>query len=126
MRLAHYGARVTDARSDVDTVVSFNDAINARDLDALRALMTDDHRFIDSGGTIVEGKAACAEAWRGFFVAFPDYCNVFEELRAGEDGIVDIDGASVCSVAELDGPARWRALVRDGQITFWQVLAFSD
>jgi ketosteroid isomerase-like protein len=108
--------------TDVETVRAFNDAINARDLDALTALMTDDHRFVDSEGTTVDGKAACTDAWRGFFETFPDYLNVFDDVRSTAPGVVDVVGRSECSFAALDGPARWRAVVRDGQVAFWQVL----
>ena len=108
---------------DVDTVVAFNDAINGQDLDALIALMTDDHRFVDSEGATLDGKDACTAAWRGFFAAFPDYRNVFGDVRASAPGVVDVIGHSECSVAELDGPARWRAEVRDGLVAVWQVFA---
>src|SRR5262245_18014852 len=87
---------VTD---EVDVVHAFNDAINARDLDALTALMTDDHRFVDGEGAIVDGKVACTEAWRGFFAAFPDYRNVFDDVRSTAPGFVDVTGHSECSVA---------------------------
>jgi ketosteroid isomerase-like protein len=50
----------------------FNDCITARDLDALCALMTDDHTFIDTTGQTTAGREACRAAWRGFFAAFPD------------------------------------------------------
>jgi ketosteroid isomerase-like protein len=109
--------------SDNAAVVRFNDAINGRDLDALAALMTDDHQFVDSEGATVDGKAACVDAWRGFFAAFPDYRNVFEIVVSGAPGVVDVTGRSECSVPELDGPARWRAVVRDGLIAVWQVFA---
>src|SRR5262245_49524831 len=109
--------------ADVDVVLAFNEAINARDLGALSALMTDDHRFVDSEGATVDGKGACTDAWRGFFAAFPDYRNVFDDVRSGAPGVVDIDGRSECSVAELDGPARWRAEVRDDKVAVWQVFA---
>jgi len=107
--------------SEADVVIAFNDAINARDLDALTALMTDDHRFIDSEGAAVDGKAACTDAWRGFFAAFPDYRNVFDDVRGREPGVVEIVGRSESSVAALDGSARWRAEVRDGKVALWQV-----
>ena len=106
---------------EFDVVRAFNDAINARDLDALTALMTDDHRFVDSDGAIVNGKAACTEAWRDFFAAFPDYRNVFDDMRSTTPGVVDNVGHSECSFAPLDGPARWRAEVRDGKVSLWQV-----
>jgi hypothetical protein len=112
--------------TDVDVVLAFNDAINARDLGALTELMTDDHRFVDSEGAIVDGKGACTDAWRGFFAAFPDYRNVFDDAHGSAPGVVDIVGRSECSVAVLDGPARWRAEVRDGKVALWHVFAVAD
>jgi ketosteroid isomerase-like protein len=109
--------------ADVEVVLAFNEAINARDLDALSALMTDNHRFVDSADATVDGKEACTDAWRGFFAAFPDYRNVFDDVRSSAPGVVEVIGRSVCSVAELDGPARWRAEVRDGKVAVWQVFA---
>jgi ketosteroid isomerase-like protein len=102
-------------------VCSFNEAINARNVDALAKLMTDTHRFIDSAGSIVEGKAACLDAWRGFFDAFPDYRNVFEQVDDVGDGVVVVRGRSVCRIAALDGPATWRAVVRNRLVDVWQV-----
>lgn len=106
---------------DVATVVAFNEAINARDLAALGRLMHERHRFIDSAGATIEGKAACLQAWRGFFAAFPDYRNVFDEIRRDTTGAVQVRGRSECSTPALDGPARWRALVKDGLVLQWQV-----
>ncbi len=105
----------------VAVVEAFNDAINARDLAALSALMSDGHRFVDAAGASVDGKAACVEAWRGFLAAFPDYRNDFDDVRETDDGVVDVRGRSTCSVPELDGPAVWRAVVRDGHVDVWQV-----
>jgi uncharacterized protein (TIGR02246 family) len=111
----------------IAVAAAFNEAINARDLDRLAALMTDDHTFVDSAGGTVAGKAACVEAWRGFFEAFPDYRNVFTALTADEaandaDGeVVTIEGHSECADPRLAGPARWTAVVRDGRVARWQV-----
>lgn len=110
-----------DASDDTATVVRFNDAINARDLPSLARLMTDDHRFVDSAGEVVDGKDACVEAWSGFFAAFPDYRNTFESLDAAEPGVVEVRGRSDCSVAELTGPARWRVVVRGPAVAEWRV-----
>jgi ketosteroid isomerase-like protein len=98
----------------------FNDCINARDLDGLAALMTDDHTFVDSGGARVEGKPACVDAWRGFFAAFPDYRNVFATASTAGD-VVEIAGHSECSVEELAGPARWQARIHGARVAQWQV-----
>jgi endonuclease VIII len=101
-------------------MVAFNDCINARDLDGLAALMTDDHTFVDAAGGTVEGKPACTEAWRGFFDAFPDYRNVFASLLA-DGGTVTAAGHAQCSVPALAGPARWTATIRDGKVARWRV-----
>jgi ketosteroid isomerase-like protein len=102
-------------------VLAFNEAINARDIDQLTSLMTDDHRFIDSAGAVVAGKQACAEAWRGFFAAFPDYRNVFTSVSHQWAGVVEIVGSSECSEPVLAGPARWRVIVVNGLVDEWRV-----
>jgi ketosteroid isomerase-like protein len=112
---------MSDSADPVAVVTAFNEAINVSDLDVLAALMTDTHRFVDAAGAAVDGKAACVEAWRGFFATFPDYRNVFAELTPTGDGVVELTGRSTCSDPALDGPGRWRAVVRDGRVDVWQV-----
>jgi ketosteroid isomerase-like protein len=112
---------VSSPSADELVVSAFNDAINAGDLAALTALMTADHRFIDTEGHMVHGRAACRRAWEGFFAAFPDYRNVFLRLSTDATGRVVADGYSQCSHPDLDGPARWRAKLRDGQVAEWRV-----
>jgi ketosteroid isomerase-like protein len=110
---------VEDAAAD--TARAFNDAINAGDLDRLCALMSPDHRFVDSAGGTAVGRAACRSAWASFFDSFPDYRNVPEHIDVVEPGRVVIDGRSECSFEPLRGPARWHALVVDGAIAEWRV-----
>ena len=107
--------------NDAAIVVEFNDAINRRDLLRLTELMTPEHRFIDSTGTTVSGRDACMNAWQGFFASFPDYRNIFDDVVDTGTGIVEVRGRSVCSSAQLDGPATWRAQVLAGRIALWQV-----
>jgi SAM-dependent methyltransferase len=107
--------------ADESTVLAFNAAINRRDAQALELLMAEDHRFIDSANSTIDGKSACLDAWRGFFDAFPDYRNIFDSVRSRPGGIVDVFGRSECSVPALDGPARWRAVVADGLVLEWRV-----
>ena len=102
-------------------VSAFNEAINARDIGRLSSLMTEGHRFIDSAGTVVSGKQACAEAWRGFFAAFPDYRNVFTLVSNAGGGVGEIAGHSECSEPVLAGPARWQAIVVNGLVDEWRV-----
>jgi ketosteroid isomerase-like protein len=60
----------------------FNVWINSADLEGLASLMTDDHTFIDSLGSVISGKSAVLAAWSSFFRAFPDYRNEFERHRS--------------------------------------------
>ncbi len=112
---------MTQADADPAVVVRrFNDLITRRDLDGLIALMTEDHTFLDTSGAAVSGRAACADAWHGFFAAFPDYRNVFTTITAQTQSVT-IVGYSVCSEPALAGPALWTATVRDGLVARWQV-----
>jgi hypothetical protein len=56
-----------------------------------------------------------------FNAAIPDHRNVFDDLRGDSTGVVVVRGRSECSTPELDGPARWRAVVADGRIVEWRV-----
>ncbi|MFG2297981.1 nuclear transport factor 2 family protein [Streptomyces sp. NPDC048603] len=98
----------------------FNALITARDLTGLGALMSEDHTFVDPAGTVVSGRRACLEAWRGFFAAFPGYRNVFESVTADHE-VVSAAGHSECSDPRLAGPARWAATVHEGKVTRWHV-----
>jgi ketosteroid isomerase-like protein len=109
-----------DSYTQKHIVLQFSDCINSRDIDGLAALMTDDHRFIDSANSSLLGKESALKAWRGFFESFPDYRNVFENVSV-RDGVITIVGHSVCSDKRLDGPALWTAKVVDGKVPEWRV-----
>jgi len=102
------------------TVRSFNAAITAHDLDALSALITDEHRFVDSAGQAVTGRVAVLEAWSNFFSAFPDYRNEFHRVIVRTD-IVVMSGDSHCTDLRLDGPALWTARVVGDKLSEWRV-----
>jgi len=110
--------RVADPES---VVVRFNEGINGRDLDRLAHLMTDDHVFIDSAGSRVDGRQPCLAAWRGFFRAYPDYRNEFASIVSASGDAVAVSGRSFCSEPALDGPALWTARVREGRVCEWRV-----
>lgn len=85
--------------------VRFNECINARDVEGLAQLMSANHRFIDTVGTAILGKAACVEAWRGFFDAYPEYQNVFDAVFTSANKVT-IVGYSLCpGHPELEGRA---------------------
>jgi uncharacterized protein (TIGR02246 family) len=102
-------------------VIAFNEAINRRDVEALAALMADDHTFVDSAGSVLAGKDLVLAAWKGFFESFPDYRNDWTEVT-WQDATVTAIGRSACSTEPaLDGPAIWTAKASDGKVLEWQV-----
>lgn len=100
--------------------VQFNECINAGDLRGLADLMTEDHQFVDTEGTVVSGRDACVEAWRGFFAAFPGYRNVFTDM-ATDETTVTISGYSESAEPALAGPARWTARIAGDRVAEWRV-----
>lgn len=101
--------------------VRFNDCINAGDVEGLAQLMSEDHRFIDTAGTVVVGRTACLAAWRGFFAAYPGYRNVFEAVSASGTNVTAA-GYSMCpNHPVLEGPALWTAVVDGNQVLEWRV-----
>lgn len=101
--------------------VRFNECINAGDVYGLARLMSEDHRFIDSAGTVVMGQAACLDAWRSFFAGYRGYRNVFEAVSARGKNVT-VSGYSTCpGHPELEGPALWMAVVDGEQVLEWRV-----
>jgi uncharacterized protein (TIGR02246 family) len=113
---------------------SFVRAINRQDADGLAALMTDEHCFIDSLGTVVTGREAMRAGWRGYFRMVPDYTIAIEEILS--DGpVVLMLGVAQGSCAP-DGqakaenrwstPAAFRAFIEDGKVAEWRVYADNE
>jgi ketosteroid isomerase-like protein len=101
-------------------VERFNDCITRADLPGLAALMTDDHRFVDSAGQEWSGRDACLETWAGFFDAFPGYRNVLASVDSAGD-VVMATGRSESVEPSLDGPAIWTATVAGERVSEWRV-----
>jgi|SRR5579862_4551146 len=85
---------------------TFVDAINAHDLDALANLMSDTHRFVDSLGSVVQGKEQMRDGWAGYFRMVPDYTVVVEETFAHGSTVVLL-GLAKGTYAK-QGMYRWR------------------
>jgi ketosteroid isomerase-like protein len=111
--------------------------INAHDVEGLASLMTSDHRFIDSLGTVVEGRDAMREGWTFYFSMVPDYHLDISHCFVAEDGkaeamLVGVASGSYWSngIKRLDSswstPAAVRATIRDGQVAEWQVYADNE
>jgi ketosteroid isomerase-like protein len=110
-----------------ETVLAFVDAINAHDVDRLGELMTGDHRFVDPYGSEVAGRTPMLAGWHGYFAWFPDYQievnDIFE--RDNEFAMFGFAAGSFKGDADRKWrlPAAWKAVVREGGITLWQVVA---
>ena len=66
----------------------FVEAINLHSLTLILSLMTDNHKLIDSLGTIVKGKENVSEAWNKYFKLFPDYFIRIDELIKEENSVM--------------------------------------
>ena len=68
----------------VEVATAFIEAINHQDLEELSFLLAEDHRLVDSLGTIITGHEAVMNAWSQYFKVFPDYqITIDQMLEAG-------------------------------------------
>jgi ketosteroid isomerase-like protein len=115
----------------------FVTAINAHDVEGLTSLMTSDHRFIDSLGTVVEGREAMREGWTFYFSMVPDYRLDISRSFVAENGKAEAMLVGVASGSywsnEIKRPdSSWsmpvavRAVIRDDQVAEWQVYADNE
>jgi ketosteroid isomerase-like protein len=112
-------------------------AINAHDVEYLANLTTSDHRFIDSLGTIIQGRDAMREGWTFYFSMVPDYHLDISRSFVAEDGkaeamLVGMASGSYWSNGLKRPDSSWttpvavRAIIRDGQVAEWQVYADNE
>lgn len=114
--------------SALDVVGAFVKAINQGNLEAMRAVMTEDHTFTDAQGTSVSGAEKVISGWWYFFEAYPKYWIRVDAAFA--------DGAQVALFGEGGGqwrvegqvgaeswsvPAAWLAEVDGGKVKKWNV-----
>jgi ketosteroid isomerase-like protein len=120
-----------------EVIEQFVTAINAHEVERLASLMTPDHRFVDSLGTVVEGRDAVCEGWTFYFSMVPDYHLDVGRAFIAEDGKAEVACVGVASGSYWSNgskrpdsswstPAALRAVIRDGQIAEWQVYADNE
>jgi ketosteroid isomerase-like protein len=107
------------------TALLFNECINARDLEGLVALMTEDHAFIDRSDDRHEGKGSMSEGWKRFFGEFPEYRNTFVRIQSVGDLVVALGYAEWVAGGERDHVI-WTATIRDDLVAEWRVLEDTD
>ncbi len=113
----------------VSVVLEFERLINLRKPAGIVGMLTDDSMFVDSLGATVQGRERLRAAWEGYFKMVPDYMISHEEIFSHGQTVVMFGsacgtfapGGRMLAENFWEAPAAWRAIVRDGQISFWQV-----
>jgi ketosteroid isomerase-like protein len=118
--------------------LAFVAAINARDVDRIAALMTEDHEFIDIPGQSFHGREPMREGWIGYYRLFPDYQIEVDRVLASDDAVTLIGsttgtlsefgrealrraGGTLPGPDELQGPALWTARIQGDMVARWRV-----
>lgn len=123
--------RVND---NMQVVMDYIDRINHHDIDGLLQLMSDDHEFSDSTGVNIHGKEEMKLAWFDFFVNFPDYTIIPDDIVIEKElgAVFGIAKGTYLADGELTDknkfkvPAAWKATIIDGKISEWKVFADFD
>jgi len=113
---------------------AFVRAINRQDAHAVAEWMAEEHRFIDSLGTVIEGREAMRAGWLAYFRMAPDYSIAVEETYS-QGPVVILLGVAQGTYSrdgKLDPANRWetpaaiRALIEDGKVVEWRVYADNE
>jgi len=120
--------------SALEVAHRFVERINAHDLDGLAALLTPDHRFIDSLGVESGGRQTLREGWHQYFRMVPDYRVEVVRAFVDEPEVILVGAArgTYTTDGQLDPsnawstPGVWRARIRDELVAEWQVYADNE
>jgi len=111
----------------ISIVRQFVAAINAGDVPAIAACMTEGHRFIDATGAAHSGRETMRSGWEQYLAVFPDYRIEIEEVIAGEATVAAFGWATGSFHGGKDPvwriPAAFKATIRGGLIDEWRVYA---
>ena len=117
------------ASPEVTVAQAFVAAINTNDIAAMSKLMTDDHTFIDSGGTTVSGRETIVAGWQQYWTMFPDF-RIRIDTVLQEGSVVALFGSWTATYAgghglvpenAVGGPAAWKAIIDHDRVKRWQV-----
>ena len=113
---------------------AFVRAINRQDVGALAELMTEEHRFVDSLGNVVEGRDRMRAGWKSYFIMVPDYTIAVEEtycdgpvvvMLGRAQGTYAVDGRTAAE-NRWETPAAFRARIEGGKMAEWQIYADNE
>jgi uncharacterized protein (TIGR02246 family) len=110
---------------------AFVRAINRQDVEALAELMSEQTRFIDSMGTLFEGRETMHRGWTKYFQMVPDYTVAVEETFCDGPVVVMLCMAQGTYAPTPQGelkpenhwttPTALRAFIEDGKVAEWRV-----
>ena len=111
----------------VAAVIGFIDAINRGDVDRLVLLMSADHRLQVLREPALTGREANRDAWNGYVTAFPGYVIYPDHIVHRGDDVLILGSTTGSHLGLSDQEESqlkviWRATVRDGLLTLWQVI----
>ncbi len=112
-----------------EIVKEFIEAINRQELDKMRALMSDDHEFVDAEGGSYIGREEILKGWPGYYEMFPDYTIDISTIIESNELVAAFGYASATyrNLKDPSGsnywriPAAWKAIVRNNLVVYWQV-----
>lgn len=114
-----------------DIVTQFIEAINDHDVKKIEAMMTEDHRFMDSYGVEIIGKVEMIPEWLRFLKITPDY-NIDVEDMISEGNKVMVVG-QISGTITKDGNmypenqyrclAAWYGVVEGDKIKEWRLIS---
>ena len=106
----------------IDVVRGFIARINDHDVDGLSAMLTENHRFIDSLGSVFVGRETLRAGWADYFRLVSEYRITIDECADGEPSLLLVGSvAGRSGGVEWTVPAAWRAVVHHGRLAEWQV-----
>ena len=112
----------------VEIVIRFITAINSHNIDLINEMMSDDHKFTDSLGSVYRGKELMSQGWRNYLKMFPDYKIDIDEIYNDVDKVMFTGKASgtyyvdkAAKENHWEITAAWRAVVINNMIKEWQV-----
>jgi ketosteroid isomerase-like protein len=114
----------TRPATSAETFQQFVAAINGHDVDALRALMTADHLFVDSMSNRVQGATSMERGWRAYFTMCSDYWVRIDTSICEGDKVLAVGeaGGTIDNIAWRT-PAAWLAVIRSDLVSEWRVFA---
>ena len=135
-RKARAKVRQTSPRKSLAEAVArrFVERVNAHDLAGIVALLTADHRFVDSLGTAFDGREMLEKGWSAYLRMVPDYhLEIERTFVSGSDVLLVGTAAGTYS---RDGtlhpydawttPGAWLARIRGRLVAEWRVYADNE